>query len=186
MAELSILVFFVLAIVAALVALETRDLLAAIMVLSLFSFLVALLYVALGAVDVGFNEAVLGAGVTGVLFVVTIFHTRRGAEEAAGGRTRLLAIPLLVACGLVFLGVAPGLPAFGDPLAPAATHVSDHYVEHAYEDSHTENIVTVMIADYRSFDTLGEGIVVFTAGLACFLLLRESTRRAPEGEDPTR
>jgi multicomponent Na+:H+ antiporter subunit B len=32
--------------------------------------------------------------------------------------------------------------------------------------------VTVVLADYRGFDTLGETIVVFAAGLACFLILR--------------
>jgi uncharacterized MnhB-related membrane protein len=74
-------VFFVLALVAALVALRVRDLLAAAAVLSLFSFLVALLYVSLGAVDVGFNESVLGAGVTGILFIVAIFNTRRRSRD---------------------------------------------------------------------------------------------------------
>jgi multicomponent Na+:H+ antiporter subunit B len=72
---------FLLATVAAVVALQARDLLAAAAVLSAFSFLVALLYSALGAVDVGFNEAVLGAGVTGVLFVVALFHTRRRSAD---------------------------------------------------------------------------------------------------------
>ena len=53
----------------------------AILLISLFSFLAALLYIVLGAVDVGFNEAVLGAGVTGVLFVVTIFNTHRRSRD---------------------------------------------------------------------------------------------------------
>jgi multicomponent Na+:H+ antiporter subunit B len=66
---------FVVAVVAAIAALQVRDLLAA------FSFVVALLYAALGAVDVGLNEAVLGAGVTGVLLVVALFHTRRRSGD---------------------------------------------------------------------------------------------------------
>jgi multicomponent Na+:H+ antiporter subunit B len=70
---------FVLAIVVAVLALEVADLLAAVALLSVFSFLVALLYSVLGAVDVGYNEAVLGAGVTGVYFVVLIARTRRRA-----------------------------------------------------------------------------------------------------------
>lgn len=76
-----IALLFLLATVTALVALQLRDLLAATVALSVFSFLVALLYAALGAVDVGFNEAVLGAGVTGVLFVVALFHTRRRSVD---------------------------------------------------------------------------------------------------------
>jgi len=69
--------FFLLALVAAIAALTVRDLIAAAAVLSAYGFIVALLYTALGAVDVGFNEAVLGAGVTGVLFVVAVRHTQR-------------------------------------------------------------------------------------------------------------
>jgi len=76
-----ILVFFVLALVAALVALQAKDLLAASALLSVFSFLVAMLYVSLGAVDVGFNEAVLGAGVTGVFFIVAVFRTTRRSGD---------------------------------------------------------------------------------------------------------
>ena len=54
---------------------------AAAALLSVFSFTVALLYISLGAVDVGFNEAVLGAGVTGVFFMVAIFKTRRRSQD---------------------------------------------------------------------------------------------------------
>jgi multicomponent Na+:H+ antiporter subunit B len=72
---------FLFAGVAAVVALVLRDLLAASVALSTFSFVVALLYVVMGAVDVGFNEAVLGAGVTGTLFVVAVFRTRRASMD---------------------------------------------------------------------------------------------------------
>lgn len=77
MIQLVLAVFFVVLLVAAVVALTVRDLLAAAVVLAGFSFTIALLYALLGAVDVGFNEAVLGAGVTGVLFVVAVFRTAR-------------------------------------------------------------------------------------------------------------
>jgi len=79
---------------------------------------------------------------------------------------------LLVSIGVLMLYAGTGLPAFGDAHSPASEHVSDYYIEHAYHDAHTPNIVTVMIADYRGFDTLGETVVVFAAGMACFLLLR--------------
>jgi multicomponent Na+:H+ antiporter subunit B len=39
------------------------------------------------------------------------------------------------------------------------------------EDTETPNIVTSVLADYRGYDTLGETIVIFTAGLACLLVL---------------
>ncbi len=68
-------------IISALVALHLSDLIAAVAVLSAYSFLVALLFAQLGAIDVSFVEATLGAGVCGVLFVIALFCSRRRYEK---------------------------------------------------------------------------------------------------------
>lgn len=69
------LILFVFLLIAGIIALEADDLLIAVVMLTVFSFLHALLYITMGAVDVGFTEAVVGAGVTGILLVVAIFQT---------------------------------------------------------------------------------------------------------------
>jgi multicomponent Na+:H+ antiporter subunit B len=51
-------------------------------------------------------------------------------------------------------------------------NAASYYIRHAEEDAHTPNMVTAILADYRSYDTLGEETVILTAGLICFLLLR--------------
>lgn len=71
------LILYLFLVVAAVVALEVKDLLVAVVVLSVFSFVMALLFTSMGAVDVGFTEAVIGAGVTGILFVVVVYQTTR-------------------------------------------------------------------------------------------------------------
>ena len=71
----------VILVISAILALSFKDLLAAIAVLSVYSFFVALLFAQLGAIDVAFVEATLGAGVTGVLFVIALFLTRRRSED---------------------------------------------------------------------------------------------------------
>ncbi len=63
------------------------------------------------------------------------------------------------------------LPDHADPQAPANVHVSPKYIEDSVADTHTPNIVTAVLADYRGYDTLGETVVIFTAGLACILIL---------------
>ena len=75
------IIFFIVLIITAVLALYVKNLLIAVVTLSVFSFMSALLYVAMGAVDVGFTEAVVGAGVTGVLFVVLIFRTTRRSVD---------------------------------------------------------------------------------------------------------
>ena len=59
----------------------------------------------------------------------------------------------------------------GDPKSPASLHVSPRYIEEGYSETDTPNMVTAVLADYRSFDTLGETLVIFTAGLACFFIM---------------
>lgn len=75
------LILFLFLIISAIVALETKDLLVAAVTLTIFSFTIALLFVSMGAVDVGFTEAVVGAGVTGILFVVAIYKTSRKTND---------------------------------------------------------------------------------------------------------
>ena len=73
------------------------------------------------------------------------------------------------------------LPMRGDINAPmnrqksvaGSKNAAAYYIQHAYTDAHTPNMVTVILADYRGYDTLGEETVIMTAGLVCFLILRK-------------
>jgi multicomponent Na+:H+ antiporter subunit B len=47
------------------------------------------------------------------------------------------------------------------------------------EETSVPNIVTAVLADYRGYDTMYETAVIFTAGLACFILLRIFVREEP-------
>lgn len=75
--------------------------------------------------------------------------------------------------------VTPHLPGRGETDAPLHRQISagggdvpgSYYLRYSYDDARTENVVTVVLADYRGFDTLGETIVVFAAGAACLLIL---------------
>ncbi len=75
------LVIYIFILLSAIVALEAKDLLVAVVMMTIFSFLMALLFVAMGAIDVGFTEAVIGAGVTGILFVVALYKTSRKTND---------------------------------------------------------------------------------------------------------
>ena len=70
-----------LAVVSAVAAVTVRDLLASVVLLSAFSLFMCLLWVEMGAVDVAFTEAAVGAGITTVLFVVTVFKTKRVSSD---------------------------------------------------------------------------------------------------------
>lgn len=65
----------------AIAALQTRHLLTAVVLLSAYSFLMALLFGALGAVDVALTEAALGAALTTVFYLAALFLLRRKEDQ---------------------------------------------------------------------------------------------------------
>ncbi len=68
-------------IVCALAAINVRDLLGAAILFGAYSFLMCLLWAIMGAVDVAFTEASVGAGVTTVFFVAAVFQTTRRSKD---------------------------------------------------------------------------------------------------------
>ncbi|MBI67203.1 MAG: cation:proton antiporter [Chloroflexi bacterium] len=75
------LLLFGLLITSAVVALQVKDMIAAVASLSVYSFLAASLLALMGAVDVALTEAALGAGVTGVLLTAAISVLRRRSVD---------------------------------------------------------------------------------------------------------
>ena len=155
-------------------AIMVKDLISAVFILGTYSFVLALVWAWLGAVDVAFVEAVVGAGLATVFFLMTLFgtapkdcHIRRPALPPIV----FVGFPLL---GLLLLYAAEDLPKFGDPKSPPNVHVSSAYITDSFQETNTPNIVTSVLMDYRAFDTLIETAVIFTAGIACALLLRRN------------
>ena len=74
--------------------------------------------------------------------------------------------------GLMLVLGSLDMPDTGDPASPPHVHVSPRYIEDGYAETAVPNMVTAVLADYRSFDTFGEVTVVFTAAIAVVLILR--------------
>jgi multicomponent Na+:H+ antiporter subunit B len=174
--QLDLLLFGIL-LATALAAVILRDLLATIAVLAAFSLFVALLFAGLGAVDVAFVEVVLGSAFVGLLFLVALAVTGRSGHRVTR-HGRLTALPLVGAFVALMVFATVDLPDRGDPDAPAHIHVAPDYLERSLQDTETPNVVTAVLADYRSHDTLGETVVIFTAAIAAVVVLR---RRQDQG-----
>jgi multicomponent Na+:H+ antiporter subunit B len=165
------LVLFLVLIATAALALYVKDLLAAVALLSAYSLFAALVFAGLLSLAVALVEAALGAGLTGVLFITAILVTTRRSSPRPDRRRALVVAPLLVGFVALMLFASTDLPDRGDPEAPAHVGVSTAYVEGALDDMETPNVVTALLADYRSHDTLGETLVILTAALAAALVL---------------
>jgi uncharacterized MnhB-related membrane protein len=62
-------------------ALTVKDLLGAAILFGAYSFMLCLLWAIMGAVDVAFTEASVGAGISTVLFVSAVFRTSRRTKD---------------------------------------------------------------------------------------------------------
>jgi len=83
-----------------------------------------------------------------------------------------LALIAVLMTGILLLYGTIDMPNWGDPDSPASIHVSPRYIEKTVEETAVPNVVTSALADYRGYDTLGETVVIFTAAMACILLIR--------------
>jgi len=161
-----------LVVVMALGAVFVRDLLSGVLILAAYSFFLALLWAGLGAVDVAFTEAVVGAGLSTLFFLVALFLTSHKEKVRKQAQVRIVTLGSLGILGFLLLFGSVDLPVVGDPESLPSKHISSHYLKNSLDETNTPNVVTAVLADYRGFDTLGETTVIFTAGIACWMLLR--------------
>jgi multicomponent Na+:H+ antiporter subunit B len=182
MIELLDIILLLFLVVCAVAAINMRDLLSSTVILGSYSLIMAVVWTRLNAVDVAFTEASVGAGITTMLMVAALSRTRRFEskikyEEKRSRKrfsfTKVSGFIVVILTGAVLIYGTMDMPDFGDPNAPAHTHVARMYLEKGQHEVGVPNIVTAILASYRGFDTLGETIVIFTAGIGVILMLRK-------------
>ncbi len=155
-----------------------RNLVAVVMLLGLYSLLMAAVWVLLDAVDVAFTEAAVGAGITTVLLLAAVLLT--GHEEKEPKRNPAAPILIVVATGAALVYATFDMPPFGDPDNPIQLHVAPRYINDSPNETGIPNMVTSVLASYRGYDTLGETTVIFTAAVAVLALLGGRRREDEE------
>ncbi len=146
-----------------------KDLLAVVMLLGIYSLLSASFFVAMDAVDVAFTEASVGAGISTLLMLVVISMT--GRSEHPSRHKPLLALAVVTVTGSLLIYATLDMPYFGSAEAPIHQHVAPRYINDSMQEIGVPNIVTSVLASYRAFDTFGEVVVIFTAGIGVLALL---------------
>ena len=152
-----------------------KDLLAVIMLLGIYGLLSASFFVVMDAVDVAFTEASVGAGISTLLMLVTISMT--GRSEHPVRHKPLLALAVVIFTGGLLIYGTLDMPYFGLAEAPIHQHVAPRYINDSMQEIGVPNIVTSVLASYRGFDTFGEVVVIFTAGIGVLALLSVARRR---------
>lgn len=185
MTTVVVLILFALLLATAIVVARLRDLFAAAMLTGVFSLVSAGLFTLMDAVDVAFTEAAVGAGISTILMLGTLSLTSRKEDQQP---VRLLPFVVVLVTGAVLVAGTLDMPAYGDPEAPAHQHAlhkgENSFVHKTQNDfDHIPNVVTVVLASFRSYDTFGETTVIFAAAVGVMLLLggRRRRRLGPRG-----
>ena len=150
---------------------KAEDLFTAVMLTGIFSLLMAANFFILDAADVALTEAAIGAGISTVLLLggLALTPSRERHERSRYGRW--LALTVVTVTTLVVIYATFEKPRLGDPSAPVHQHVAPWYLEKTLELVDIPNVVTAVLGSFRAYDTLGEVIVVLTAGIGVLFLL---------------
>ena len=106
------IILFVMLVVTALAIIRMDKLFAVVMLSGVFSFLSALLFIVMDAVDVAFTEAAVGAGITTVLMLGTIALTARTQKKSP--KFQLMPVLIIIIIGVALIYGTMDMPNFGD------------------------------------------------------------------------
>lgn len=177
MLTLNIIVIFV--IVAAVIAVEIKDLLSSVVSVAAAGLGLCILFLLLKAPDVAITQLVVEIFLLIILIRATI---RRDLPFSTSGRW-LFNTSVTFLFLVVFLGVSyfclKQLPQFGKPLM----RVSNYYITEGFQKTKASNLVTSILLGFRAYDTLGEITVLFTAVLSVLTIIRVKGRKKVEEED---
>ena len=151
-----------------------RDLFAVVMMSGIFGLLSASFFVAMDAVDVAFTEASVGAGIATLLMLTAVTLTGR-SEDSMRHKPMWALVVVCITGGLLIYGTLD-MPYFGSSQAPVHLHVAPRYIYDSMQETGLPNVVTSVLASYRGFDTFGEVVVIFTAGMGVLALLTVAKR----------
>lgn len=189
----SILLIFL--VVCAITACLSKKLLNAVVIFMSYSCVMAVLWVMLESPDLAITEAAVGAGISSILFFVTLKKIHAVEIEDQSKKTRDIAyvekhwemkafskiyrFSAFLVCFsiiIILLSVVAQLPSFGNYNTPTDNEVVQRYIEQGLAETGAVNLVTGMILDYRAFDTFGESCVLFVAATCVIILLRVDTK----------
>ncbi|MBP7960693.1 MAG: DUF4040 domain-containing protein [Caldilineaceae bacterium] len=171
MPEFQEVALFAVAIIAALVTVQSQPRLNAIISLGVVGIVVTLAFVFFGAPDLALTQLLIEV-LTVVLLVLVFYRIPIQFRHPLHWLVLLRNLFVSVCVGL--LGFVLVVLTVGKPLAPS---ISDFFMRNSVLSGHGANVVNVILVDFRGYDTMGEITVLSLAALGGYALLRSSRLR---------
>ena len=182
MAMFYVLILFM--IIAAIIAVETKNLLSSVICVGAIGFGGSLMFLFLRAPDIAITQIVVE--VLGLIILIRATISRdltaiSGDREFFGMVVSIVILFVIFLAGVKVFGT---LGDFGVPVfAKTADAASRAYIEGGLQKTGAANLVASVILDFRAYDTLGEAAVLFTSIIGATVILRKTSRKALEEPD---
>ncbi len=165
--ELQFILLFM--ICAAVVAVETPDLISSVISLSAVGLGLSLAFLILKAPNLAVTQLVVEILLVIVLIRATI---NKDLPLVKDGRWlfNTVSTVLFVACFLFFAYFAlKELPVFGQPLM----RISGEYIANSLKQTGSANVITAIALNFRSYDALAESAILFSAIIGVLAITRK-------------
>ncbi len=166
-------ILLIFSVIAAVIAIEIKNILSAVIALGAVGFGISLMFLFLSAPDIAITQVVVE-----VLSLIILIRAVVKVENMdIVGKVDNFANVI----GLIFIGLflwftwsaIANMQPFGEPLLK----VSNHYIKNFVTETGAANAVASVILDYRAYDTLGEAMVLFTSIVGALAILRKIGRK---------
>lgn len=195
-------VLLVFMIIAAIIAVETQNLLSSVICVGAIGFGGSLMFLFLRAPDIAITQIVVE--VLGLIILIRATISRdltfiSGDREFFGTVVSVVIIFVIFLAGVRILETKPAeeikeiqqgqsqfvtLPDFGTPVFDVAPEAaSQTYIAKGFEKTGAANLVASVILDFRAYDTLGEATVLFTSIIGATVILRSKSKKLLEEPD---
>jgi len=177
-------VFMIFIIIASIIAVETKNLLSAVICISAAGFGGSLLFLFLKAPDIAITQVVVEVLALVILIRATIARDKTFVSEEREFFGLVVSIVILCVIFLAGIKAFDAMPQFGQPAfvvhsGPSPT-ASQDYLKGGLKETGAANIVSSVILDYRAYDTLGEATVLFTSIVGAAVILRRQSKKETE------
>lgn len=161
------------------VAIESKNMLSAVIAVGAVGFGVSLMFLFLGAPDIAITQVIVEVLSLIILIRATTYADNRAIEKKMDSFATITGLFFLGFFVMATVWAFRDITPFGEPLMT----VSKRYLAGTAAETGAVNAVAGVILDYRAYDTLGEAMVLFTSVLGAFVILRRRGKKAIEEED---
>ncbi|MFC7060709.1 Na+/H+ antiporter subunit A [Halobacillus seohaensis] len=153
-------------VIAAVATILTNNRIAAILILGVVGYGLAMLFVHYRAPDLALTQFIVET-VTVALFLLVFYHLPKLEKNDQSVTTKIMNLSISIAFGLMMTMVA-----ISSHSSKMFDSMSSYFVENSYKLGGGDNIVNVILVDFRGLDTLFEITVLGIAAMAIFALIR--------------